>query len=466
MSAEPSSPAARSSARARIPRRACLTWAAALAASAVPLTMRAPAWATGRLPVGGRIALHLPWPIATLDPHRIDDAAAALLGDALFDGLYALDAAGAVVPVLAESDPEADRGSLRIVLRAGLRSALDRPIEARDVVQSVARARASGARGWLAEIPPPREAGKGAIVFATRDAAALTRALASPLVAVVPASFNPGAPDGTGPFRAERRGEALVLVRNPRAARGPAFLDEIAVRASADLAGSLRAFEAGADDVGWLGSGLHEPRAGARTFDAGAVAWAVLRTGKEAGAWDAPGIAQRIADGLPPSRLAYLVLGPPWRTDPEEGWGGGACDLIVRDDAPWLIELARAVAATIARPLHPVGVRPVSPAELAQRRASRAFALAVDVVRPLAPTALGAFVALATADDPSSVVDVARHAPRLGAVFNVRALPRTMRLGVLGEIRAQGARMADLSVATSPSGGLDLGAITRARRAP
>ena len=54
-------------------RRACLTWAAALAASAVSLTMRTPrAWATGRLPVGGRIAVHLPWPIATIDPDTIN----------------------------------------------------------------------------------------------------------------------------------------------------------------------------------------------------------------------------------------------------------------------------------------------------------------------------------------------------------------------------------------------------------
>lgn len=448
---------------ADLSRRALLAGAAGLAVALSP----DPGRAAGRSPVGGRLALHLPWPVAAIDPHRLDDAAAALLGDALFDSLYARDEAGALLPALAEAEPEADKGSLRVTLRAGLRSGLDRPIDARDAAASIARARASGARGWLAEVPAPRVEGRAALLFAMRDAAALTRALASPLVAIVPSGFTPTAPDGTGPFRAERRGDALVLARNPRAARGPSFLDEIAVRPSTDLAASLRAFEAGADDVGWLGSGLHEPRAGARAFDAGAVAWAVLCTGKEAGAWDAPGIAQRLADGIPPTRLAYLVLGAPWRTDPEEGWGGGACDLLVREDAPWLVELARAVAATIGRPGHAVTARPVPAAELVQRRASRAFALAIDVVRPLAPTTLGAFVALATADAPSSVVDVARHAPRF-AEGSVRTLPRTMRLGILGEVRAQGSRLADLSLVSSPSGGLDLGAATtaRARRTP
>src|SRR5439155_26689968 len=135
-------------------------------------------------------------------------------------------------------------------------------------------------------------------------------------------------------------------------------------------------------------------------------------TGRGAPGWAPPGIAQRLADGIPPTRLSYLVLGPPWRTEAEEGWGGAPCDLVVRDDAPWLIELARAVAATIARPSHEVTAKPVASAEIAQRRASRAYALMIDVVRPLYPGALGAFIALANADDPSSVVDVARHAPR------------------------------------------------------
>ncbi len=429
--------------------------------------------AAGRAPMGGSLALHLPWPTATIDPHRADDATSAILGAALFEPLYLLPGtttptttdAGAAVPVLAESDPEPTHAGLRVALRAGLRSAHDRPIDARDAVASIARARSLGARGWLADIPAPHMEGRGALVFATHDAATLTRALASPLVAIVPSGFAPERPDGTGPFRAERRGDALVLGRSAHAAGGPAFLDEVVVHPSPDLAAPLRAFEAGEDSLGWLGSGLHEPRPGAKAFDFGAVGWAVLRTGRDAGTWDAPGIAQRIADGIAYSRVAYLVLGPPWSAQSEQGWGGPACDLVVRDDAPWLVELAKAVAATIARPGHEVTARPAPIAEVAQRRASRAFALLLDVARPLAPTPLGTFVGLATADDPSTVVDIATHPPRLD-VAAVRTLTRTMRIGVVGEVRVQGARMPDLTLAASPFGGLGLGDATRPRRSP
>jgi peptide/nickel transport system substrate-binding protein len=444
---------------ARVSRRRALAALAGLAGTALALGTRG-AKARGRTAVGGSIAVHLPWPTAAIDPHRSDDATAAILGPALFETLYAPGDAGAVVPALAEGDPEPSRTGLRVAIRAGLRTGRDRAIDARDVMSSIARARSLGARGWLADVPVPRLDGKDALVFPTRDAARLLRALATPLAAIVPTGFSPEHPDGTGPFVANRRGDALVLARNSRAAGGPSFVDEIVVRASPDLAAPLRAFESGEDAIGWLGSGLHEPRPGARPFDFGAVAWPVLRTGREAGAWDAPGIAQRIADGIAPSRLAYLVLGPAWPTQGEEGWGGPACDLLVREDAPWLVELARAVAATISRPGHEVTARFVSPQDVAQRRGTRAFALMIDVARPLAPTPLGAYLGLATADDPTTVADIARHAPRI-VEPSARGLTRTMRLGVLGDIRVQGARIPEVTLGPSVWGGVDLGSAAR-----
>src|SRR6516162_3769058 len=53
-------------------------WGAAsiLVASALPRG----ASARGRAPYGGRILMHVPWPLASVDPHRIDDPAAALFG--------------------------------------------------------------------------------------------------------------------------------------------------------------------------------------------------------------------------------------------------------------------------------------------------------------------------------------------------------------------------------------------------
>jgi peptide/nickel transport system substrate-binding protein len=442
-----------------IGRRRFLAGSAALLASLAAH----PAMARGRTPYGTSLTLHVPWPSGALDPHRIDDAMAAFFGDALFDTLYARDEGGALGASLAAGDPVPDRAGLRVTLRPGLRFASGTPLDARAAVASIARARAHDAAAWLVDVPAPRASGD-ALVFAMSDAHALVRALASPLVAIVAPRFAPERPDGTGPFRAETSAGALRLVRNGLAAGGPAFLDAIDARHAPDLATPLRAFESGADDVGWLGSFLHEPRQGARSFDAGAVAWAILRTGKQAGALDAPGTAQALADGVPHAALAPLVVGPPW--DPGAArWTGAPCELLVADDAPWLVEVARALGVALGAPDHEVSVRPIPAAEIAARRASRAFALMLDVARPAGPDALGAVLGLATADDPAGALALARHPPRgdLGHLAP-RRITRAMRIGVVGEIRLQGGRAPDVVLPPSPWGrGVDWGGAFRTR---
>jgi peptide/nickel transport system substrate-binding protein len=411
-----------------------------VAGLAWPMTARA----RGRTPSGGKLALRVPWPVGSMDPHRLDDANAAIFGDALFDTLYA-PAGDAFVPSLAEGDPEPEGANLRVKLRIGLKTARERPLTTRDAAASIARARGSGARGWLADIPPPRDDGKS-LVFATRDAARLVRALASPLVAIVPSSFSPDAPDGTGPFAHSFRDGTMTLTRNRLAARGPAFLDQIVVRAAPSVAASLLAFEAGTDDIGWFERGLHEPRAGSKAFDFGAVGWAVLLTGRDASDWDGPGIAQRICDGIPFARVSDLHLGPAWPGDAAQSWGGPPTSLVVREDAPWLVALANAIAATITRPSHEVTVKPIPAAELAARRASRNYGLALDVVRSIGSGSLGAAVALATADNAARAEDLVQHPPKLGDVA-ARTLTRTMRTGVVGEIRVSGGRMPETVLA-------------------
>ncbi|MDP9035505.1 MAG: hypothetical protein M3O50_11925, partial [Myxococcota bacterium] len=293
-----------------IARRALLRAAAFLGAASLRARI---AHAGGRTPYGGRVRLHVPWPLSSVDPHRIDDPAAALFGDALFDSLYARDEAGAFIPSLAGGDPQPDGKTLRVPLRPSVRFASGSPLDGRTVAASIARARTHGAAAWLAEIPAP-QIDQGDLVFASRDARKLVRALASPLVAVVPPHFLPERPDGTGPLRADLQRGVLVLSRNTLAANGPAFLDAIEARYAPDLSTSLRAFESRADDVGWLGSFLHEPRPGARSFDGGVVAWAVLRTGRDAGSLHIQGVAQALADGIPHASLASLVVGAPWAT--------------------------------------------------------------------------------------------------------------------------------------------------------
>ncbi|HVH40891.1 MAG TPA: hypothetical protein VM925_01065 [Labilithrix sp.] len=429
-------------------------------AGLVATTFASSALARGRTPVGGRITLRVPWPVGAIDPHRIDDPVAAIFGEALFDTLYAQTPDGQLVPALAEAEPEPDGANLRVKLRAGLRTARDRPLGTKEAVASLARARAAGARGWLADIPTPRDDGR-ALVFATKDAGRLMRALSSPLLAMVPIGFNPDAPDGTGPFRFDIRDGALLLTRNRLAARGPAFLDEVVVRAAPNISASLLSFEAGTDDIGWFERGLHEPRAGSKSFDFGATAWAVLFTGRDATAWDGPGIAQRIADGIPYARVSNLHLGAAWAPDPEQGWGGPPVTLIVREDAVWLVAVANAIAATITRPGHEVTVKPVTASELASRRASRMFGLALDVVRNVAPGSLGAMVALATADNATRAQEIIQHPPKLGDVA-ARTMTRTFRCGVVGEIRVVGGRVPDLVLAPSGIGfGFDLGSSFR-----
>ena len=442
-------------------RRSALRAAGALAFTALsPLSREA--HARGRAQVGGKLSLRVPWPVLAIDPHRLEDATAAIFGEALFDTLYARDETGAYVASLAEADPEPEGTSLRVRLRTGLHTAKGRDFGTRDAAAAIARSRSLGGRAWLADVPAPKVDGSS-LVFAMRDASRLVRALASPIVAMVPTGFASDAPDGTGPMKFAVRGDGVVLTRNPLAARGPSFLDEVLLRAAPDLSASLRAFEGGSDDLGWLGSGLHEPRVGSRPFDFGAAGWAVLFTGREATNWDAPCVAQRICDGIAPARLAYLALGPAWTTEPEQGWGGPPTSLHVREDAPWLVELAKAIAATISRPSHEVTAKPVPALEIAQRRTSRGHTLLLDVVRPVAPGSFAAMIALATADNALRASELVQHPPKLGEI-PPRTMTRTMHCGVVGEIRVQGGRAPDVQLAASSTGaGFDLGASTRTR---
>jgi peptide/nickel transport system substrate-binding protein len=442
-------------------RRQVLVCGAALASQAL---LARSTYAHLRIALAGTLSLRIPWPVATVDPHRLDDAAAQLFGPALFESLYGADASGAISPVLAETAPEAVPGGTRIPLRAGLRFASGRPLTARDIVFAITRARSLGGHAWLDALGAVRPAGTDAVVFAARGAARVAQLLSSPLAAIVPVGFVPDRPDGTGAFAAEMRGDVRVLTRNRFAASGPSFLDAVAIAAAPDLAASLRAFESGEDDIGWLGLGLHEPRRGAVSFDAGALGWAVLCTGDEGGRWNAPGVAQRLADGIDPARLAQLGVRDARAVEADDGWGGPPASLLVREDSPWLTELARAVAAALSRPGHDVTVQPISPTAFAAARAARTYALALDLVRPFDRTPLGARVALAAAEDRVRGLEVARHPPLGNAAVQPRVLGRLSRVGIIAEVHAEGGHMPDLILPVGKDGtGIDFGAIIHPR---
>jgi peptide/nickel transport system substrate-binding protein len=373
---------------------------------------------------------------------------AACFGTALFDTLYDRDERGSLKPSLADGLPDQDGSGLRVRIRPGLRFASGRVLDPRAVAASIERARSRGASAWLAGIPPARVDAEG-LLFAMRDSSALMRALASPMVAIVAPQFAPERPDGTGPFCAQEAPGGLRLVRNPLASSGPSYLDGIDILRAPDLVTSLRAFESSSDDVGWLGSFLHEPRIGAEGFDAGPIAWAILRTGHEAGALDVPGMAQALADGVRYETLAPLAVGARWDATPAQ-WTGAPCELLVREDAPWLIELARTVAASSSSSSHEVTPRPVAAAEIAQRRMARNYTLMVDVACPAGPDNLGMVIGLATANDPATATSLSLHPPR--ALSSPRVATRAMRVGVVGEIRLQGGRAPDVVLPLSAWG--------------
>jgi peptide/nickel transport system substrate-binding protein len=89
----------------------------------------------------------------------------------------------------------------------------------------------------------------------------------------------------------------------------------------------------------------------------------------------------------------------------------------------------------------------------------------LDVARPAGPGSLGALLGLATADDAAAAASLARHPPR--AELAPRVAARTMRLGVVGEIRLQGGRAPDVVLPASTWGrGVDWGSASRLRRRP
>lgn len=408
----------------------------------------------------------LPWPVDSIDPADPLDSTAAFFAHAIADPVYAIDAKGEPYPALAVDYPRVSGDKTLVQLRQGLVSARGQSMGAKDLLFTIERARRLGGAPFLADLPMPRAVSGDplAISFATTAREKVALALAAPTTALLPRGFSPERPDGTGPMRAEPSADRLLLVRNPNAARGASFLDEIVVERAVDLSAPLRAFEAHRADIGWLGAGLHTPRPRAVPFDFGSVGWIVLQTGTEAGAWGAPGVAQQLADSLPAERLQHFGLGEASKPTGEARWGGPSGQLLFEEGSAHLSELGRTVASILSRPGHELLPQPISRAELERKRKSGAFLAMLHVVRAIGGPGLATLAALNAATSAQASLDVVRRPPRL-ATFAPRSLTRTMRLGIIGELRVMGAHAGEMHVAPASSGqGWDLPASHRQPR--
>lgn len=447
-------------------RQSRRAWLAGAAGAIASVALGAPeALALGRTPTGGKLAFRVPWALSSIDPHDLRDPAAALFAHAIFDPLFAVDATGAPYPTLATALPQREGAGTVLRLREGLRTARGTALDARDVIASIDRARARGGSALWTDLPKPaaHPTERLAVVLGSADPIKVAKALASPLFSLVPRAFSATSPDGTGAFRATLKGGKLSLSRNTHAARGAAFLDAIEVESASDLKASLRQFEAERDDLGWLGTGLFGGRKGAVKFDCGALAWVVLVTGTDAGAAGAQGAAQRLASALPAERLAHLGLGTLPAATGSPAWTGPKTDLVVDETATHLVEIATTLAPILGSPGHEVTVAALPRAEVAKRRGKAALVL--DVVRPLGPGALNTLLALASAGDSARAAELARKPPKSPS-SSARALAASLKVGVIGEVRASGGVVPDVTLAKGAvNDGWDLGASFRKKGA-
>lgn len=392
--------------------------------------------ALGRTPTAGTLRLRLPLYFGGIDPHSADDPLSALFAPSIADPLFALDANGKPYPALASALPERTATGSRITLRPELLSARGKLLSAADVVFSLKRTQGSGGAAVLGAFRPPLADGKDRLSLSVPEASpeALARALANPLTAIVPRGFSPTTPDGTGAFKATLGSSSLTLTRNESAARGAAFLDRIELSRASDLADALRAFETGQVDVGWLGNGLYRPKASALPLDGPIFGWIVLRTGLDAKAWGAPGIAAQLTAGLPGSALTRFGIRPLAGAGDGVRWGGGPTSLLVNEDAPYAVELARALESLLSSNGNEVRTTPILRTTWLEARRARRYGLLLDFVRAANGDVTQSAQALLSAVDPA----LARRPPKnLNSVLDAT---RTLTLGIVGEVRVAGAR--------------------------
>jgi ABC-type transport system substrate-binding protein/ABC-type dipeptide/oligopeptide/nickel transport system permease component len=238
----------------RARRAAC---GAALALALALLAASAPAAAAA----GGTITIGIPLEPPNLDPSATSaEATQDVLYANVFEGLTRIAEDGRVVPALARDWTISDDGlHYRFHLRPGVRFHDGAPFSAADAHWTLERARARGSRNPLHDLLQPVRA------IRVVDELTLDLELERPvaeiltvlgwgnLVMLSPASAAHAAtaPVGTGPFRFRewRKGDAIVLERNPDYWGAPALLDAVRFRIVPDASTARAALLAGDVDA-------------------------------------------------------------------------------------------------------------------------------------------------------------------------------------------------------------------------
>jgi peptide/nickel transport system substrate-binding protein len=342
-------------------------------------------FALGRIPYGGVIESSLPWELGAVDPHDLNDPVAAFLAPLLFEPLFALDAQGVAYPTLAAALPSGIGDVTSITLRP-LRWPNGKAVTAQQVAWSLERSRQRGAKALLAGAGRFEATNDTTVSVTGSSPQRLARALASPLTALLSQQSTAKDTFGLGPFRGKLTGEHAVLTRNSFASRGQPFLERVSLRRAPSLADALRDFEAHENNLGWFGRGLHEPRPGSRLVDTGHAGWVVLHAGQQSGRWARPGAAASLVSTVAQPSLERFGLVPVATAVTPEPYSGGPCTLVVRRDAPYLVELATTLAAILGGPSASITVSAVSPQELTQLKRTRQFGFLLDQVRTLGRT--------------------------------------------------------------------------------
>jgi peptide/nickel transport system substrate-binding protein len=218
----------------------------------------------------------------------------------------------------------------------------------------------------------------------------------------------------------------------------------VEVSRAQDLAEALRAFETARADVGWLGAGLYRSRPGAKQLAGPSYGWVVLRSGKDAKAWGAAGLAQQLCDNLPAEQLAHLGVVAEPGAKPGVAWGGGPAEILVPEDDPHLVQIASALAALLSRPGHEVKSLMTPRSDWQARRSAGRYVLMLDFVRNLGSSAEATLLALLSAADPQ----LAQRPPRLSSV-TPREIARTLPLGVVGALHVSGAHVGEIQALSS-----------------